>query len=239
MHEEAVDLIPKIEYWKYNFSAENSKLCPAEEGDDVKTTHRSTAVKNRRSLQHVIKRRISTRYRAFRSCPEKNTFSVTTSHSRLMYYFTMEYLVKGQDGLPIYEEMEDPADADDGYERRVKQHYLGKPRDYELMVGEQVTRTTRAQYRMKVQENKLKKDSIEKELAIFKSDAKLGLQPVVVMKKLSQAEISTGVATTEDSDTADSIAVPAPVVLGNTWVINENGELALEIHLPDADVLIE
>ena len=119
IHPEVMDVVPEVNYWKFDFIAGNCRMVPVE--CPINTPKgRSRSVKARRSVTHAIKKRISVKYRSKNVMREENvSFSVTKSHSKLIHYFTTEYLIKGSAGLPVYEELDDNSDTDEEYEQWV------------------------------------------------------------------------------------------------------------------------
>ena len=47
--------------------------------------------------------------------------------AKLNFYFLNEYLVKGMNGLPVFEYEKDPVDTDDEFEEYIKECYCKKP----------------------------------------------------------------------------------------------------------------
>ena len=153
IHPEVMDMVPKVNYWKFDFVAGNCRMVPVE--CPINTPKGSShSVKARRSVTNAIKKRISVKYRSKNVMREENvSFSVTKSHSKLIHYFTTEYLIKGSSGLPVYEELDDNSDTDEEYEQRVMQNYAAKNLDYEALMGDHITAKMRMQYRSRKEMN--------------------------------------------------------------------------------------
>ena len=287
VHKEALDLIPQIDYYNFNFVAGNSRMVPVEFCEGNKPSKgRTLSVKARRCVTYAIKNRISPKFRSTHRATGRDDviFSTTNSHTRLIYHFTLEYLVKGQRGLPVYEKEDDPDDTDDEYELRVKKNYEEKEDDYEVFCGEDITRKSREQHRMKIRKNAKLRKTKPREMAPplrhslqfdGKVDKKLAMWPTVCLERvtlnssppLSEEELMVErsvVNQQEDmsecsTDMADKLLAISqgcedlgehgiegvnelPVItpeassiihLDDRWVTTEDGELALEIHIPD------
>ena len=113
---------------------------------------RSRSVKARRSVTHAIKKRISVKYRQY-NLDRSKPFSVNKTHSKLIHHFTLEYMVKGTAGLPVYEEEEDNTDSDEEYEKRVLSNYRKKAVGYEDVMGKKITAQSRSTYRARKESN--------------------------------------------------------------------------------------
>ena len=98
------------------------------------------------------KKRISAKYRAY-NLDRRQPFSVNHSHAKLIHHFTMEYLVKGVDGLPVYEEQDDDTDTEEEYEHRVLANYHKKDNDYELIMNDRATAENRLAFRAMKERN--------------------------------------------------------------------------------------
>ena len=155
VHEDAIDLIPKIDYYQFDFreTMGTCKLVLVEGSRDKVKEGKTWSIRSRRCITHAIKRRISPHYRS------KNynrgagvPFFVMRTHPKLVHHFTLEYMVKGADGLPVEEKEQDPDVTDNEYEQRVLDNYAAKPEDYELFADENVT----AEYRYRYCETTLK-----------------------------------------------------------------------------------
>ena len=84
------------------------------------------------------------------------------SHARLVHNFTLEYMVKGANGLPVQEMVRDPEVTDNEYEERVLANYAAKPGDYEIFADENVTAEYSYHYRETMKQNKIEGVSYKK-----------------------------------------------------------------------------
>ena len=137
-------MVPEVNYWKFDFNAV-VRMVPVETPLGTPKA-RSRSVKARRSVTHVIKKRISVKYRAY-NLDRRQPFSVNKSHMRLIHHFTMEYMVKGIEGLPVYKEQVDNSDTDEEYEMHVLTNYKNKSVGYEEVMRDKVTAENHSAYR--------------------------------------------------------------------------------------------
>ena len=247
VHDEAIDLIPKIDYYQFDYreTMGNCKLVPVEGSREKVKEGKTWSVRSRRCVAHAIKRRISTHYRM------KNynrgagvPFSVTRSHARLVHHFTVEYMVKGADGLPV---------EDDEYEQRVLENYAAKPEDYELFADENVTAEYRYRYRETTVKNRKEGTTYRK--APAKRTQKTGRSPrstreqsayeellltkplSVVVRRLSEHDIEKATKKSGENNMNEIEFVEHLWTdddehsNGDKWVTNQQGELALEMTL--------
>ena len=150
IHQDALDLIPEVNYWKFHF---NTVSCMVPVETPLGTPKaRSQSVKAQRSVTHLIKKRISARYRVY-NLDRRQPFSVNKSHTKLIHHFTMEYMVKGVNGLPVYEDQEDDTDTDEEYENRVLSNNIHKASDYELIMNDRATAENRLAFRARKERN--------------------------------------------------------------------------------------
>ena len=144
IYSDALDMVPEVNHWKFDFNVV-AHMVPVETPLGTPKA-RSRSVKARRLVTHVIKKRISVKYRAY-NLNRCQPFSVNKSHARLIHYFTMEYMVKGIEGLPVYEEQVDNSDTDEEYEMRVLTNYKNKTVGYEEVMSDKVIAENRSAYR--------------------------------------------------------------------------------------------
>ena len=254
VHEDAIDLIPKIDYYQFDFreTMGNCKLVPVEGSREKVKEGKTWSIKSRRCVAHAIKRRISPRYR------KKNynraagvPFFIMRSHARLVHHFTLEYMVKGADGLPMEEKQPDPDVTDDEYEERVLDNYAAKPEDYELFADENVTAEYRYRYRETTDKNRKEGTSYRKapprakkteqnpqaSTAHSRHEELLLTKPLsVVVRRLSQHEIEKAVKKpvediTNKIEFVDNLWTDEDEHSEDKWITNKQGELALEITL--------
>ena len=253
VHEDAIDLIPKIDYYQFDFreTMGTCKLVPVEGTRDKVKEGKTWSIWSRRCIAHAIKCQISPQYRS------KNynrgagiPFSVTRTHARLVHHFTLEYMVKGADELPVEEREQDPDITDDEYEQRVLANYAAKPEDYELFADENVMAEYRYRYHKMTEKNRKEGTLYPKRTKNTEQITKrrrekrpyqemLLTKPLSVMvHRLSQHEIDeatsrmSGANSSEELQFVDNLwSDDEGSSDGDKWVTTKQGELALEMTL--------
>ena len=178
---------------------------------------------------------------------------MTRTHAKLVHHFTLEYMVKGADGLPVEEKEQDPDVTDDEYEQRVLDNYAAKPEDYKLFADENVTAEYRYRYREMTLKNRKEGTSYRKAPAKRtkktewssrgrteqRAHEELLLTKLlsVVVRRLSQHEIDeamkkSAINSLNEIEFVDNLwsdnDEPSD---GDKCITNKQGELALEMTL--------
>ena len=258
VHKEAIDLIPKIDYYQFDFneSIGTCKLTPVEGTCDKVKLRKTWSIRSSRCITHAIKCWISPRYRSNNANRgARKPFFVTKMHTRLVYHFTLEYMVKGADGLPVQETEQDPDITNDEYEQRVMANYAAKSEDYELFVDENVTAEYRYRYREMTEKNR--KDGISFRKAPAKHTGKSNEQGTkrrrlktshkekphtkplsIVVHRLSQREIDVATNRTAHANSPGELEFLDNLWSddglssnGDRWVTTEDCELVLEMTI--------
>ena len=257
VHEDAIDLIPKIDYYQFDFreTMGTCKLVPVEGTHDKVKEGKTWSIRSRRCVTHTIKHRISPRYRS------KNynrgagiPFFITRMHARLVHHFTLEYMVKGADRLPVEEREQDPDLTDDEYEQRVLANYAPKPEDYELFADENVMAEYQYRYRETTEKNRKEgtlyckvpaKRTKNTEQITKRRREKRPYQEMlltkllsVVVRRLSQHDIDEATSRTLGTNSSEELEFVDNLWSddkgssdGDKWVTTKQGELTLEMTL--------
>ena len=144
VHIDAIDLIPANECFKLGTHGDRIILSKKNLGPET-NDWTSRAHHNKRLTQYAILRRISKSFRRANGYNQRQAnkrranmprskrqeFTTHTTHNKITGYFLNEYMVKGEQALPMIYSETDPSGTDDEYYKAVLEKANNKPSDYE------------------------------------------------------------------------------------------------------------